>query len=331
MSRTILPAVLFAAAATAQIQVQRIELDPQTVQSASNATFSTLPTTDPARFGLSGNDVRRVNFDTTPAGAPLASGTYLTNHYASLGVQMNGIRISNAVYQGPASPPNATWFDQGPVFTFTVPVVAVGIINTSPDHDLVELWSGPDGTGTLLLSFRDREGLPTNFNIDLFIGCRAVSGCTIGSMRWVNASGNLELDELVFEVCQDPPSVAYGAGCPGAGGAVLGLDVTGCARGGQSLSLGVSGGLGGSLVATVAGIGRSSLPLYGSCSLLVNGPLTMGIAVLSGSGPGNGTASFVQNLPLGLANLIVDYQAAALDPTVPAGFVTSGGREVTLQ
>jgi len=322
--------VLTTLAVPAQVQMQQIELAPPAVQSLSSAVFSTLPTADPARFGLTGGDVRRVNFDTTPANTPLPSGAYLTNEYASIGVVMNGIRISNSVYGGPASPPNATWFDQGPVFTFTVPVVAVGIINTSPDHDTVQLWSGPNGTGTLLLTFQDRAGQPINFNQDLFIGGRAVSGATIGSMRWTNASGNLELDELIFEVCNDVPSVAYGSGCPGAGNATLALGIAGCPRGGQTLSLDVSNALGGSLCAVVAGIGRASLPLYGSCSLLVDSPITLGIAVLSGTGPGNGSATFLQALPLGLANLTVNYQAAALDSTVPAGFVTSGGREVTL-
>ena len=148
--------------------------------------FTTLPTSDPAVFGFTGGDVRKVNFDTTPGGAALPSGTQLTNEYAGLGVLMSSIPISNGVYGGPASPPNATFI--GPIggqqsFTFTVPVVAVGIINTSPDQDRIAFYSP---SGELMFTIRDQDSLPgPNFNVDRFVGARVDSNL-IGSIVFQN-------------------------------------------------------------------------------------------------------------------------------------------------
>ncbi len=185
-------------------QVVPIELTPTDVSSTSAVVFSALPTDNPAVFAFSG-DVRGVDFDRYPDATPIPSGTTLTNQFAPLGVLMNSIRVSSSVYGGPASPPNATFYDQGHIFTFSVPVSAVGIINTSPDRDFIELWSGPDRTGTMLLRFRDQEAAATpNFNVDRFLGGRSMDpAVTIGSIWIGNASGNLELDELIFEIA--PP------------------------------------------------------------------------------------------------------------------------------
>ena len=180
----------------------RIELVPKDVGSTSSSTFSKLPTSDPALFGLTGTDIRKVNFDTTPAGETIASGTTLTNEYASIGVEMENIRVVSDVYGGAASPPNATTspFQQGfeQRFRFTVPVVAVGVINTSPDQDRFEFYST---TGELIYSTRDQDDQSgPNYNIDRFVGARTTNDRLIGSMLLVNASGQIELDEMIFEV-----------------------------------------------------------------------------------------------------------------------------------
>jgi hypothetical protein len=178
-----------------------IELTPHEAGSQAEDVFTVLPSIAPARFGLGGGDVRAVNFDRTPDGQPIASEQRLTAEYATLGVVMNKIRVSDSVFQGPASAPNATWNNTPQIFTFTVPVVAVGIVNTSPDQNLVQLWSGPDATGVLLLEFRDQAKTYADSAIDRFVGGRACGDATIGSMKIVNSAGtDLELDELVFEV-----------------------------------------------------------------------------------------------------------------------------------
>jgi len=129
----------------------------------------------------------------------------MTNQYASLGVLMNGFQVVNSVFGGAASPPNATTtsFAQGVqlIFTFTVPVVAFGAINTSPDADVLEFWSGPGGTGTKLFEFADQNGTSTpNFNVDRFVGGFIDANTPIGSVVYKNTRGQDELDEFIFQV-----------------------------------------------------------------------------------------------------------------------------------
>lgn len=192
-----------------------IELTPSDVDSASSSVFSILPTAAPTIFGLTGADVRGINFDTTSNGTPLSSGTVLTTQYADLGVIMNSIRLESSVYGGPASAPNTTKsssYGTSQIFTFSVPVTAVGVINTSPDKDIVELWSGPNATGTMLYTFEDQQGLPMNYNIDRFVGGRATGGDLIGSFVRRNASGDIELDELIFEIPEPATVCLLGLG-----------------------------------------------------------------------------------------------------------------------
>jgi len=185
-------------------EFEAIELTPGDVGSSEPNKFSTLPTQDPVIFGLKGEKIGKVNFDTTPDGQNLASGTELSDHYAAIGVTMNSIRILDSVYGGPASAPNATKSptikDFGQVFTFDMPVVAVGAINTSPDKDRIEIWSGPDGTGTLLFSFIDQVGGNKNYDVDRFVGVRAIGESRIRSIVFKNNTGEIELDELIFEI-----------------------------------------------------------------------------------------------------------------------------------
>lgn len=178
-----------------------IELTPADVGSTSGPNFSTLPTDDPSTFGFSGADVRGVDFDFLPDGTAIADGAVLSDGYASLGLVMENIAVSSSVYEGAASPPNATY--AGPPgatqrFLFAVPVVAVGIVNTSPDQDTFEFY---DVDGELIHRTRDQDSAPgPNFNVDRFVGARTNNDRLIHEMRLVNATGQMELDELIFEV-----------------------------------------------------------------------------------------------------------------------------------
>ena len=184
-----------------ETQFTFIELTPTDVGSTDSAKFSTLPTADPALFGFDSTDIRRVNFDTTPDGTAIPSGAILTDEYGSLGLLMNEIQVSSSVYGGPASPPNATLSaaTQGieMTFTFSEPVTGVGIINTSPDQDVIQFYSP---TGDLLFSIQDQENLPKNYNVDRFVGALVSDNNLIGSMKLINNTGNTELDELIFQV-----------------------------------------------------------------------------------------------------------------------------------
>jgi hypothetical protein len=203
MHRT-LPLLL--AAVSAHADVVRIELTPTDLASANTAFFTVRPTADPALFfGVDyAQQVRRVDFNTAPDGV-LTEGASLTTQYASYGVTMNDIRISADIYGGNNYGPGfAAEDDAAQIYTFSAPVVAVGIVNTSPDRDLVQFFSGPGATGELLFEFRDQEGLPLNFNIDRFVGGTAQAGTTIRSFVISNASGNMELDELIFAFATCP-------------------------------------------------------------------------------------------------------------------------------
>jgi hypothetical protein len=196
--------VLFAAG-SASAAIIPIELTPTDVGFPNSPVFTVLPTDNPGLFGLTGADVRFVDFDVTANGDAIPSGASITNQYASLGVTMNGFLVSSSVFGGPASAPNATTTGFTPgaalVFNFSVPVVAFGAINTSPDADVLQFWSGPNGTGSLLLTFADQGGTNNpNFNVDRFVGGFITDNTPIGSIVYVNAGGQIELDEFIFEV-----------------------------------------------------------------------------------------------------------------------------------
>ena len=176
-----------------------IELTPEDVASDQTGTFSTLPTSDPTLFGFDEN-VQRVNFDQDPFGNPIPSGTFITLQYESIGLVMNNFQVSSSVFGGAASSPNATFTPATPgeslEFQFVVPVAAVGFINTSPDQDPIEFL---DSEGEVIFSTRDQDDQPgPNFNVDRFLGFVADPGRPISSLRVINNTGNLELDELIF-------------------------------------------------------------------------------------------------------------------------------------
>lgn len=207
MLRSLSVASLLAIAATASFaSVTKIDLTPTAVGSGDPNRFTVFPTANPSLFfGRNyGIRFRKVNFNTAPDG-PLVEGGNVTTQYASLGVTMNTIRISGDIYGGNLYGAGyAAEHDLPQIYTFTTPVVAVGIVNTSPDKDRVQFFSGPGATGTLLHEFVDTDGLPLNFNTDRFVGGTATDATTIGSFVINNQSGNLELDELIFAVYARP-------------------------------------------------------------------------------------------------------------------------------
>lgn len=201
--------VLCLGATEAVGQVTKIEWTPTQLASGNRSYFTVAPTTDPTLFfGTDFDEVGLVDFNSAPDG-PLVEGGDVTTQYASLGVTMNGIRISASIYGGNLYGPGFATEENNPqIYTFAKPVKAVGIINTSPDKDLIQFFSGPDATGTLLLAFNDQEGLPMNFDIDRFVGGVADEGVTIRSFVVSNQSGDLELDELIFAWADEPTCAA---------------------------------------------------------------------------------------------------------------------------
>jgi hypothetical protein len=177
--------------------VTTIVLTPSDVGSLSTTQFTTLPTADPTLFGfgMTGASVQKVDFDFDPDGNPILAPIDLTDEYSSIGVLMNHIRVSSTVAGGAASPPNATTtVPENPdfqVFTFTVPVLEAGIINTTPDAQVYDFF---DENGNLLASVTD----PGNADIDTFIGAKVSSGSLIKTFRITRINYAMELDELIF-------------------------------------------------------------------------------------------------------------------------------------
>ncbi|APZ93100.1 putative Ig domain-containing protein [Fuerstiella marisgermanici] len=185
-----------------------VELTPSDLGSTSTTTFSTLPSDDASVFGAEFANAQSVNFDVDPFGNPIPSGTFITTQYESLGLVMNNFQVSNSVYGGPASSPNATTTPAVPgetlEFQFVVPVVAVGFINTSPDQDEIEFL---DSKGEIIFSTRDQNAeVGPDFDTDRFVGAVADPSRPIHAVRVINAdpngSGRLELDELLFVPAQ---------------------------------------------------------------------------------------------------------------------------------
>ncbi len=197
---------------SAQADFTTVLLSPDDLGSSESTNFDLSPSDAPELFGFSGPGIRIVDFDTAPDGSPIAEGTRITDQYASLGVLVSTsvpqeLRAGPGVFEGPSSAPNATFlFDGSIIFNFTVPVDAVGVVNTSPDGDFYEFFSGQDGTGDLLGSFQDIEFSA----IDQFAAGFADSNVRIGSFVVTNSSdgGSLELDDLVFRVVPEPTSIA---------------------------------------------------------------------------------------------------------------------------
>ena len=188
-----------------------IELTPGDVGSTSSSVFSTLPSADPALFGFTGVNTFTANFDVDDEGVAIPTGVALTDQYADWGLTITGgVTTSTSVYGGEASSPNAAYVTGGAqIYSFAQGISRVGIINTSPDRDQVRVY---DVEGDLIAAFTDQAGVSTNYNIDRFVGWDAGTGPLIGSIVFSNASGNLELDELVFTVAD-----ISGVPLPGAG------------------------------------------------------------------------------------------------------------------
>ncbi len=123
----------------------------------------------------------------------------------------------------------------------------------------------------------------------------------------------------------------YGSGCPGSGGFVPHLRLTGCATAGSSVGLTLSGALGSSLALVFVGPQPVSIPIQGGCTALVDPLPGELVLVLSGAGAGMGSGVHVGVLPTETApGTSLALQALVLDPGVPSGLSTSNGVHVVL-
>jgi WD40 repeat protein len=124
---------------------------------------------------------------------------------------------------------------------------------------------------------------------------------------------------------------SYGAGCPGSGGFVPALSMSGCATAGGAVTLSIDDALGGSRGFLLLGLGRGSKQLKG-CTLLVD-PLVLPFVpvVFGGSGPGNGSLEIPAVLPPDMPKIVFTLQTWILDPGGVKGLATTNGVEVSVE
>ncbi len=123
----------------------------------------------------------------------------------------------------------------------------------------------------------------------------------------------------------------YGFGCPGSGGAMPHLAMTGCATPGGNVTLHVTQGLGGANALLLFGTGRGITMLPYGCVLRLSAvsPVILPFA-LAGSGAGQGTFSLGGTIPPGTPSATVTMQSFVIDPGVPQGFASTNALEVSV-
>ncbi len=168
----------------------------------------------------------------------------------------------------------------------------------------------------------------------------AIAGHTAG-VNWPSTPGALPsafVDQDAFVATFDPRSiVSYGAGSAGSGGFVPVLAGGGPTAPGTTTRLQIHDGLGQTLGALVAGFGRVNLPLFGGTQLVV--PLSSVTVVLNGPpatlfaarGGGYLHRGFAIPNDAGLVGVVIDWQAAFLDPQAQGGVSLSNGVELVVQ
>ncbi len=140
------------------------------------------------------------------------------------------------------------------------------------------------------------------------------------------------VDIGALEGPSNPFVVAYGNGCPGAGGFTPVVSFTGFPASGNPIVLGIDLALGGSTAVVLFGAQQTTVPIGAGCSLHVAPVLPLQLTIpLGGSGPGNGSAILPAVVPPGAAGAVLTMQAFVADASSPTGFSTSSGLEVTFQ
>lgn len=119
----------------------------------------------------------------------------------------------------------------------------------------------------------------------------------------------------------------YGPGCPGAGGFTPKLTTfAGCANVGQSLTLNMTEGLGGSIALLLIGGGTGEIPIGGGCSVLLSSIYPAIIPIpLGGAGLGSGSFTLFATTPPNAAGQTFAVQALVQDPSLTSGFSASNG------
>ena len=163
-----------------------------------------------------------------------------------------------------------------------------------------------------------------------FFGFVAADGETFQTVRLDIPDITYGIDDVYSSVC----STAYGIGCAGSGGFVPELTMSPCdPPAGTSVTLSVSGALGGSTAILALGQGQAQAPLGGGCSLLVAPllPALLSFPLSGAVGPGTGTASIAGPIPAGTSGASFTAQVFVVDPGATLGFSASNGWQIDIQ
>lgn len=125
---------------------------------------------------------------------------------------------------------------------------------------------------------------------------------------------------------------SFGTGCAGSGGFTPVLAMTGCPSPGDSVTLSITKGLGGSTSVLFLGIVPLALPLGGNCQLHPQPLLPITISLpLAGSGAGNGAISVPATIPPGSSAGQLVIQAFVPDSGVPMKFSNTNALILNIQ
>lgn len=124
-------------------------------------------------------------------------------------------------------------------------------------------------------------------------------------------------------------ALTYGPSCPGEGGFVPQLELSGCPVEGQQVVLTLSDAPGPSTALFFFGATTASIPV-GNCTFLV-APIAITATVpLGGSGPGTGSLTLPGLLPPGSAGASFTMQTWVMDSTSPVQWNGTNGLQVTI-
>ncbi|MFG0319781.1 MAG: LamG domain-containing protein [Planctomycetota bacterium JB042] len=131
-------------------------------------------------------------------------------------------------------------------------------------------------------------------------------------------------------VMYGPQILSYGQGCPGAGGFVPALELSGCAGPGKTVELSITSGLGGAPTLLLVGQAQASVDAGAGCTLLV-APVALTLTFpLSGTGNGMGNASLPITVPPAASGVTATAQAFVIDSTSRIGAAGSNGVQLDI-
>lgn len=133
-----------------------------------------------------------------------------------------------------------------------------------------------------------------------------------------------------------PPFAQHGTGCPGSGGVVPQLSMTGAPTAGGQLQVSITDGVGSGSTLLAIGLGAGSISMGYNCllniapvPLIMLGPFPL--FPLGSQGPGTGSISFGAILPPSIPTITIAAQAFVVDAGVAHGFSNTNAVVFSIQ